>query len=240
MIKTLIKKFTPKFLLGWYHLAMAILAKWVYGDPSNKLIVIGVTGTAGKSSTCYFIAQILESAGIKTGMTTTTLFKIGEKEWLNDKKMTMLGRFQTQKMLAEMIKQNCQAAVIETSSQGVEQSRHKGINYDMTLITNLYPEHIEAHGGFENYKRAKGKFFQALKHKSIKTLKQFGQLKKTIIVNLDDEHAEYFLGFAADKKIGFSMNNESRIMNYGEDVKIIKASKTRPAIFKYLVIGINL
>lgn len=198
----LFKKIQPA-----YHWSLAKLSAIIYGYPSKKMLVIGVTGTAGKSSTCYFIAQVLESAGFKVGMTTTTLFKIGAREWLNDKKMTMLGRFQTQRFLRDMLRSNCQVAVVETSSQGVEQFRHIGINYDILVFTNLYPEHIEAHGGFENYKRAKGKLFQYLsltKNKKQLTKLKKG-IKKTSIINLDDEHAEYFLGFEAEEKMGYGV-----------------------------------
>ena len=62
-MKQLIKKFTPEFVLNFYHFSLAVLAKWLYGNPSKKMTVVGVTGTAGKSSTCYFTAQILERAG---------------------------------------------------------------------------------------------------------------------------------------------------------------------------------
>ena len=193
-MKQLIKKFTPKFILNWYHYTLAILAKWFYGNPSGKMIVVGVTGTAGKSSTCYFIAQVLETGGIKVGMTTTTLFKIAGKEWLNDKKMTMLGRFQTQKLLKQMLKAGCTVAIIETSSEGIKQFRHIGIDYDILVLTNLYPEHIEAHGSFENYKKTKGKLFKHL-------------AKKTIIINTDDQHADYFLDFPAKKKIKYNIKD---------------------------------
>ncbi len=206
-MKKLIKKIIPKFILNGYHYCLAILAKWIYNNPSQKMIIIGVTGTAGKSSTSYFIAQILNANGIKTGLTTTTLFNDGQHEWLNNKKMTMLGRMQTQKMLHNMLRNKCVAAVIETSSQGIEQYRHIGINYDFLIFTNLYPEHIEAHGSFKNYKRAKGKLFKTLKNNKTKTLKPFGEIKKTIIINNDDKYAEYFLDFNADKKITYGLKN---------------------------------
>lgn len=201
-LKQIIKKLIPKFLLNFYHWSMAHLAKIRYGNPSKKLVVIGVTGTNGKSTVTEIIAKLLEGCGKKVGFTSTVKFKVGKKEWLNKTKMTMTGRFYLQKILKDMVKAGCEYAVIETSSQGLEQYRHVGINYDMAVFTNLTPEHIEAHGGFENYKKAKGKLFKHLMNRSRKEL--FGQVwEKTSIVNLADEHANYFADFPAEEKWGF-------------------------------------
>ncbi len=200
-----IKKLIPPFALQWYHLVLAMSAAVLYRFPSKKLIVIGVTGTNGKSSTVALIAKILEAAGHRVGATSTVSFKIGGKEWLNDKKMTMLGRFALQKMLRQMVDAGCQYAVIETSSQGIAQYRHVGIEYDVAVFTNLTPEHIEAHGGFENYKKAKQVLFASLtrhQHKVIAGKKQ----DKIIVANGDDKYASDFTKFPADKKILFGIN----------------------------------
>ena len=69
----------------------------------------------------------------------------GNSEWLNDRKMTMPGRFFTQSMLKRMVENGCQYAVVETSSEGIRQFRHRFINYDILVVTGLYPEHIESH-----------------------------------------------------------------------------------------------
>ncbi|RMD51393.1 hypothetical protein D6827_02330, partial [Candidatus Parcubacteria bacterium] len=157
-----LRKITPDFVFSIYHWTLAKLSAFLYRYPSNKMMVIGVTGTNGKSSTVQLIAQLLTLLGDKVGYTTTAGFKILNQEIENKMKMTMPGRFVLQKLLRKMVKSGCTVAIIETSSQGVEQFRHIGINYDTAVFTNLTPEHIEAHGGFENYKRAKGKFFQYL------------------------------------------------------------------------------
>ena len=209
-----IRKFIPQSWLGYYHRLLALSANYYYGRPSEKMIIIGVTGTNGKSTTVSLIAKILEAAGHKVGATSTAIFKIADREWLNDKKMTMLGRFQLQKMLSEMVKAGCRYAVIETSSQGIEQFRHLGIHYDVGVFTNLTPEHLEAHGGFENYKQAKLKLFRQLeaqKHKSTKAQKH---IKKVIIANGDDEHAGDFLDFKVDEKIIFKIQDtRNKIQN---------------------------
>src|SRR3989344_4920760 len=162
ILKEAVKKVIPAFLLDAYHLTLSALGAFWYGHPSEKMTVVGVTGTNGKSTTAYFIAKMLDHAGFKTGITSTAVFKIADREWLNDKKMTMLGRFQLQKMLRDMVRAGCQYAIVETSSEGIKQHRHRGVNYDVVVFTNLTPEHLESHGDFEQYKNAKGELFARL------------------------------------------------------------------------------
>lgn len=220
-----LKKIIPaklfKALQPPYHFLINLAAALWYRFPSNKLVVIGVTGTTGKTSIVYMIARMLNAAGYKTGFTSTSVFSDGNREWLNNKKMTMPGRFFIQKILRSMVENKCRYAIVETTSQGVEQFRHFFINYDVLIFTNLYPEHIEAHGSFENYRAAKGRLFKHLKACRTKytdddkfVTRPASQLKKldlnrvlkTIIVNGDDENADYFLNFWAEAKIAYSLN----------------------------------
>lgn len=205
MIKAFLRRFVPDSLLGLYHLMMAHVAAIVYRHPSEQIVVVGVTGTNGKSSTVQYIGRILEQTGARVGWTTTAGFKVADKEWVNDKKMTMLGRFSTQKLLRTMVRAGCGYAIIETSSQGILQHRHIGIHYDVAVFTNLTPEHIEAHGGFEAYKAAKGKLFAELVEARVKVIN--GQpIKKASVVNALDEHAAYFLSFGAGEPYTFGKN----------------------------------
>ena len=221
-ILSIIKKYIPKkifkLLQPIYHYFMAWLAAFFYGFPSEKIIVIGVTGTTGKTTSTYLIAETLKGAGYKVGYTSTAMFNNGKKEWLNNKKMTMVGRFFTQKMLKDMVKNKCHFAIIETTSEGVVQFRHRFINYDFLVFTGLYPEHIESHGSFENYKKAKGRLFSHLKQCKYKFVDEnyhivrpkneikkieLQRVKKTTILNGDDQHVKYFFDFWADKKVVF-------------------------------------
>jgi len=205
-MKSRLKKIIPPGALNRYHQVMAIAANWLYGRPSEKMIVIGVTGTNGKSSTVWLIAKILEAAGYKVGATSTAMFKIADREWLNDQKMTMLGRLALQKILKQMLKAGCQYAVVETSSEGIKQHRHWGINYDVAIFTNLTPEHLEAHGSFDQYKQAKLKLFAKIGRSRKKQL-DGRKITKTIIVNGDDQYSQEFLAFPADQKISFGLGN---------------------------------
>jgi UDP-N-acetylmuramoyl-L-alanyl-D-glutamate--2,6-diaminopimelate ligase len=108
-----------------------------------------------------------------------------------------------------MLRSGCKAVIVETTSEGINQYRHKAIAYDFLVFTNLTPEHLPSHGGsFEKYKEAKGKLFAALMNTGEKTIAG-KPVKKTIIVNADSPHKDYFLGFKADKKITFGINAEA-------------------------------
>lgn len=200
MLKKAIKKITPAFALSGYHFALALLAHIVYGFPSRRLIVIGVTGTKGKTTTCNMIWKILSEAGFKTGMTTTANFRIGGREWVNDTKMTMQGRFSLQKIIKRMADAGCRYAVIETSSEGIAQYRHWGIKYQIAVLTNLSPEHIDRHGTFEKYKQTKAKLFRKLSGQRI------------AVINNDDASAEYFRSLPARKRVTYSMKNTADII----------------------------
>jgi UDP-N-acetylmuramoyl-L-alanyl-D-glutamate--2,6-diaminopimelate ligase len=200
---SLLRKWIPEPLLSSYHFALAHLSAFVYGYPSRKLIVIGVTGTNGKSSTTQLLGQLLEELGETVGYTTTAGFRIAGKDRENKMKMTMPGRFYLQRLLRDMVREGCTYAIIESSSEGMRQHRHLGINYDAAVFTNLTPEHLERHGGFENYKKAKGKLFAHLAHRPHKTL-QGAVIPKVSIINADDMHGDYFASFWTDRTVLYS------------------------------------
>ncbi len=221
--KFLSKKILKRFLPA-YHYLWGKLSALYFKSPSQKLIVVGITGTTGKTTSVYIMAQMLRGCGFKVGYTSTAMFSDGSSDWLNDKKMTMLGRGFTQKMLRKMVKNKCQYAIVETTSEGVRQFRHKSINYDILVFTGLYPEHIESHGSFDKYKSAKQQLFKHLKACSLKYLDSKGRVilnpaklkkleldkvKKTIIVNGDDQHAGDFLKFWAQEKIAYTRKSRT-------------------------------
>jgi len=233
-IKKIIPRKLFKLLQPAYHYLLSFLAAAVYRWPSEELIVIGITGTTGKTTAVYLMAKMLESAGYKVGYTSTAMFNDGRKEWLNDKKMTMAGRFFMQRILRQMVTNGCQYAIVETTSEGVVQFRHRFINYDNLVFTCLYPEHIESHGSFDSYKKAKGKLFAHLKQCGVKYINEkrkvvkpesgikkieLKRVKKAIIVNGDDECTDYFLNFWAEEKIVFTEKKDAlwpnvRVINY--------------------------
>lgn len=187
------------------HWLIAWGSYWYYGRPTRKLIVVGVTGTKGKSTTCRYIASVLDAGGFRVATLSTVEIKIGDTVVPDKPQNTMLGRGQIQKYLKQALKAGCQYAVVETSSEGILQYRHLGLNYDIAVFTNLGTEHQERHGGFENLRTAKGELFKQLAKNSRKIIN--GKVvPKISVINSDDEHTEFFANFSADGKFRYAIN----------------------------------
>jgi len=195
-----IEKFIPRkiYKLGQpiYHYLLALTGAIIYKFPANKIKIIGVTGTKGKSTTTEIINSILEAVGYKTAVSGTIRFKIGDKETPNKYKMSMPGRFFMQKFLSDAVKENCDFAVIEMTSEGSKMFRHKFIHLDAFVFTNLSPEHIENHGSFENYREAKVRMTDNLKKKN-----------GFLVVNADDENSDFFVNRHKGEANSFSLEN---------------------------------
>jgi UDP-N-acetylmuramoyl-L-alanyl-D-glutamate--2,6-diaminopimelate ligase len=117
----------------------------------------------------------------------------------------MPGRGFLQKFLKQALENKCEVAVLEITSEGLAQFRHSFIDFDIAVFLNLHPEHIEHHGSYEAYRKAKGKLFKALEKSKERKYLRGTKIKKTIIVNADDFEADYFLSFRAEQKITFGL-----------------------------------
>ncbi len=206
----IMKKFLRKFishqnpLLLFYHKMKAVMAVLRYGNSSKKMIVIGVTGTDGKTTTVNLIADMLRRSGKKVGLISTLRFGIGDKIWSNTEKMTTNSPFKLQKMLKDMKKAGCEYIVMEVSSHSVVQSRIWGINFDVGVFTNLTADHIEYHGSHEAYMAAKGAFLDSIfsmRRKNINGVK----IPKVLVLNQDDKYFDYYNTFEADRKITYGV-----------------------------------
>src|SRR3989344_216545 len=220
------RKIIPKSLFKIaqpiYHYKLALLGAVIYSFPARKLIVIGITGTKGKTTTVELVNAILESAGYKTALASTLRYKIGDKEWRNMFKMTLRGRFFTQKFLRQAVDSGCTHAIIEISSEGVPQYRHKFLFLDALIFTNLAPEHIESHGSYEKYLQAKLSIGKELEGRGNKPMKKVwpsdseearGLFEEAysrgpvIIANIDDKEGENFLELNIKNKIPYSLHD---------------------------------
>ncbi|PIR37241.1 MAG: hypothetical protein COV34_03400 [Candidatus Zambryskibacteria bacterium CG10_big_fil_rev_8_21_14_0_10_42_12] len=193
IVRPLIPKRIFKATQPIYHFILAFLSALIYRFPSRKIVVIGVTGTKGKSSTTEYVNAILEKAGYQTAVANTIRHKIGENSRPNKYKMTMPGRFFIQHFLRRALVAGCTHVVIEISSEGVLQYRHRFLDLDALIFTNLSPEHLDTHGSYENYVQAKVEIGK-------RVIKKDG----TLVVNGDDEQAYRFLALNVPHKITFS------------------------------------
>jgi len=180
----LLKIYIPRgvflFFQPAYHFVLAFLAALFYGFPSRRLFVIGVTGTKGKTTVVELLHEILRGANQGVASLSSLRFKLGEVEIKNEKKMTMPGRFFVQQFLHEARKKRYKYAVLEVTSEGIRQFRHRFIRFDLAVMTNLAAEHIESHGSFEKYLRAKLDLFYRLSKEGI------------AVINRDDPHCDRF------------------------------------------------
>lgn len=209
-MKEIIKNLLPRPLLDLYYKSIALLAALYYRTPSREMVVIGVTGTKGKTTIAYFLWSALNAAGCKTGLIGTAAIGIGTTSRLNPFHMTMPGRFALQRFLREMAAEGCMAAVVETTSQGIAQFRHFGVIYDIAIFTNLTPEHIESHGSFEQYRAEKQKLFEKLASSERKTI-HGAAIPKAIIACADSKEAKHFLIFPADRTVTYGVSANAHV-----------------------------
>ncbi len=167
-----------------YHWLLALIGKVFYGTPSRHLFVVGVTGTKGKSTTIEVISHILEVAGRSTALLSSIRRKIRSVSEPNLTGNTMPGRFAIQRFLRDAARERCEFALVEVTSEGIVQHRHRFVDWDTAICTNLAPEHIESHGSFERYRDAKVSFFEyAARSRKPRTL---------FLVNEEDPYHTYF------------------------------------------------
>jgi len=212
-----LKRLIPRFILNkirpLYHLALAWVGAVRYRHPSRSITVIGVTGTKGKSTVTELITHILRTNGTKVASLSTIQFTIAGEARRNLHKMTMPGRFFVHKFLREAVEADCTHAVVEMTSEGAKQFRHKFIDIDALVFTNLTPEHIESHGSFEKYKAAKLELAKAV-GKSPKR-------PRYLVANTDNEHGVDFLNFPVENGLPYGLNDLSLYTLHKDSLSLI-------------------
>ncbi len=227
MLKSLIKKITfydkLYFLLKdsvIYQLRKKLngkIANALYWYPSRNFFVIGVTWTNGKTTVVNLIHKILNDQVAKTVMVSTANIKIGNQELENKKKMTSLDVFDLQSILATAKDSGCKIAVLEASSHGLNQYRFEGIEFDFAVLTNITHDHLDFHGTFERYAKAKEKLFRYV-------LTNKKQNKYAAFPADDKVGRERFEEMPFDKKLNYSIIASSSLK--AENVKISPAGTT--------------
>lgn len=184
VVKKLIPKNTFKKVEPYGHLAETVLHQTKQGFPAKGLKIIGVTGTNGKTTTCFMIHKMLTNTGYKVGLMTTVAYGVGDDLHPQVAHMTTVSSKLLLKRLNKMKQQGAEWIVLETTSHALAQNRTWGIDYYMAVMTNLTHEHLDYHGTFDNYRNAKVKMFK-MANKN-KNGSQLG------IINADDKSAKYF------------------------------------------------
>lgn len=174
--------------------AMGIISSRFYGEPSKQLTVIGITGTKGKTTTSYMIKDMLELAGVKTGLIGTIEVQTGSRSIPANN--TTPESIYIHNVMKEMVENKLECVVMEVSSQGLMLDRIAGVDFDYGIFTNLSPDHIgpNEHDSFENYRDCKKKLFS---------------LAKKGIYNIDDPEAAYMMEGSTAYPITFGESDEA-------------------------------
>lgn len=219
-------KFSPVLInVADSRYAMAPVSSTFYDNPSERMVVLGVTGTEGKSSTVSFIWQLLRVCGKKAGFISTVEYSLGGEAIPNPQHQTTPEAPIIQHHLNEMLMNGCDYAVVETSSHGLSSKLNRcgNIMFDCGVFMNVTLEHLEFHKNFETYRSDKANLFRALdKHNHIKTIQ--GQKKKINsigIVNLEDPSAKYFIDATNHPVYGFtSLGKAGKAASESENTRI--------------------
>ena len=185
----------------------SICANW-FGNPAEKLKLIGVTGTNGKTSVTYMIKKILEATGEKVGLIGTIHNMIGDT--VIEAKNTTPDAYELNSIFADMAEQGCSYAVMEVSSHALEQCRVYNLSFETAIFTNLTQDHLDYHITMENYLNAKKNLFK---------------MCKTAIINSDDEYSAEIIKDLDCRVVTYSTGNNSTYS--------AKAIKYKPASVEY-------
>lgn len=168
--------------------ALSPIAAEFFDHPSRSLRVIGVTGTDGKSSTVWFISQLLSFLGRRAGFLSTVSFQTAEEIVKNPFRQSTPEASEIHGMLRDMADAGKEFAVVEATSHGLSHRMNRlgDVSFDAAVLTNVTHEHLEFHGTFEQYRSDKANLFRSLAESRASGRPRFG------VVNADDPSADYF------------------------------------------------
>ncbi|MFS0861389.1 UDP-N-acetylmuramoyl-L-alanyl-D-glutamate--2,6-diaminopimelate ligase [Fredinandcohnia sp. 179-A 10B2 NHS] len=183
---------------------MAILADAFFNHPTQKLHLIGVTGTNGKTSITHIIEQIFQSVGRKTGLIGTMYTKIGNRriDMVNTTPESLL----LQRSFKQMVDEQVETAVMEVSSHALDLGRVHGCDFDIAVFSNLTQDHLDYHQSMHEYRRVKGLLFASLGNRFEHKRPKFA------VLNADDKASREYLKSTAATIITYGINQTSDIM----------------------------
>lgn len=203
MLKKFVQPLVPQSVINAYHYFEASVASPKAGRPSEQMIVIGIVGSKGKTTTANMLWSILSADGTRVGLIGTANIRYGDEEELNKYHMTMPGAFIMQKVLRRMADLNCKYVIMEVPSEGQAQYRHIGINYDVLVFTNVTKELMAAHNfSLETLHKHNKRVFKNL-YNSKRKIIDTREVPKLVVANADNKYAKDYMVFPADQKVTF-------------------------------------
>ncbi len=175
------------------HSALSFMAANYYGNPSESLKLVGVTGTNGKTTIATLLYQVFTKAGYMTGLLSTVKIMIGEQAF--EATHTTPDPLMINYYLSEMVKAGVAYVFMEVSSHGIDQKRTQALDFDGALFTNLTHDHLDYHDTFINYRDTKKVFFDELKKEAF------------AVVNIDDKNGAFMLQNTQAQKYSLALKN---------------------------------
>jgi len=206
----------PYFRVPDGRQALAYLSACWHGFPARKLVMIGVTGTDGKTTTANLIHSMLTAAGVNAGLISTVNAFIGGKAYDTGLHTTTPDAPDVQLYLAQMVEAGQTHCVLETTSHGLAQRRVDACEFDIGVVTNITHEHLDIHGSFEAYRAAKARLFEMVATASPKndpSLHSYAaqdswrgaRIPKTTVLNADDPSYEFLRQFRAQVELSYGV-----------------------------------
>lgn len=197
----------PYLQFGNSREALAYLSASFCGYPSRSMILIGVTGTDGKTTTSNLIYEMLRTAGFKAGIISTVNAQIGEEVLDTGFHVTTPEAPAVQYYLWRMKQAGLTHVVLETTSHGLAQHRVTGCDFDIAVVTNITHEHLDYHGSYAAYLQAKGRLFESLHQTDVKSFFP----DRLAVINKDDSSSDYLEGISHVPKIFYSIQENHDI-----------------------------
>lgn len=206
-----------------------LLAANYYQFPSDELLMCGITGTNGKTTTSFLIKHLLDTLKRQAGLIGTIEYIMGDHRYPATR--TTPDVINNHKMLREMVLQGCKSAVMEVSSHALDQSRVQNIDFDIAIFTNLTLDHLDYHNTMEEYANAKLKLFSSLDSSKLK--KKQALNGKVAIVNRDSPWMDYMVKDCKEKVLTYGIENQAdvkasniKLTSYGNTFDLTFDGKT--------------
>ncbi len=202
---------TPYIGLDNPRQALTFLSAAFHDWPARRLTVIGITGTDGKTTTTNLLYNILRTAGLKAGMISTVNAVIGDEVLDTGFHVTTPDAHDVQAYLAKMVETGLTHVVLETTSHAWAQYRVDACEFDIGIVTNITWEHMDQHGGYENYRAAKARLFESLG----KTLPKKQGNPRLAVINRDDRSFDFLNDFIQTKKLNYGLQDSADVRAEG-------------------------